>query len=78
MKVKCIKKTERTDSPSSFQIHFGDVIYGEIYNVISIENDWYRIIDVYGEEYLYPPELFEIYKGVIKWELIYVNMEIII
>jgi len=33
---------------------------GKIYDVISIEKDWYRIIDDTGEDYLYPPEAFEI------------------
>jgi hypothetical protein len=35
-------------------------IYGKIYDVISIELDWYRIIDESGEDYMYPPGLFEI------------------
>ena len=32
---------------------------------MSIEKDWYRIIDDSGEDYLCPPELFEIvnHKG---------------
>lgn len=36
-----------------------------IYDVMSIEKDWYIIIDDCGEDYLYPPELFEIvnHKG---------------
>lgn len=36
------------------------MINGKTYDVISIENGWYRIIDEEGEDYLYPPELFEI------------------
>ena len=32
----------------------------KIYSVISIEKDWYRIVDDTYEDYLYPPELFEI------------------
>ena len=36
------------------------MVNGKIYDVISIENCWYRIIDEEGEDYLYPPELFEI------------------
>lgn len=32
---------------------------GKIYPVISIEKGWYRIIDDTGEDYLYPPEMFE-------------------
>ena len=33
---------------------------GKIYDVISVEKKWYRIIDETGEDYLYPPECFEI------------------
>ena len=36
------------------------LINGKLYEVISIERDWFRIIDETGEDYLYPPELFEI------------------
>ena len=36
------------------------LINGKIYDVISIEKDWYRIIDEEGEDYLYPPDLFEV------------------
>lgn len=35
-------------------------IHDKVYEVISIEKDWYRIIDESGEDYLYPPEFFEI------------------
>jgi len=34
--------------------------HGEIYDVISIEKDWYRIVDDSDEDYLYPPEEFEV------------------
>lgn len=30
------------------------------YEVISIEGEWYRIVDETEEDYLYPPECFEI------------------
>ncbi len=36
------------------------MINGKAYDVISIENTWYRIVDEEGEDYLYPPELFEV------------------
>ena len=36
------------------------LVNGKLYEVISIERDWFRIIDETGEDYLYPPELFEI------------------
>lgn len=34
--------------------------HNKIYDVISVEKGWYRIIDDSGEDYLYPPEQFEI------------------
>ncbi len=42
---------------------FMDCREGKIYVVISIENDWYRIVDESGEDYLYPPTEFEIVGG---------------
>ena len=36
------------------------LIDGKEYEVISIEKDWYRIVDETDEDYLYPPECFEI------------------
>lgn len=36
---------------------------GQIYNVLSVEKGWYRIIDKSGEDYLYPPEKFEIIEN---------------
>ena len=36
------------------------LIKGNIYEVIGIEGDWYRIIDESDEDYLYPVEEFEI------------------
>jgi len=34
--------------------------HGKVYETLSIENGWYRIVDDSGEDYLYPPECFEI------------------
>ena len=48
MKVKFIVKTE-----------FRVLTNGKIYEVLSVEKGWYRIVDDSGEDYLYPPELFE-------------------
>ena len=31
----------------------------KIYDVLSVERSWYRIVDDSGEDYLYPPEWFE-------------------
>lgn len=33
---------------------------GEIYDVLSTEDGWYRIRDNTGDDYIYPPEAFEI------------------
>lgn len=48
MKVKYIGKSDPV-----YMIH------GKIYQVISIEKGWYRIVDEEEEDYLYLPELFE-------------------
>ena len=37
-----------------------DIIPDKVYEVMSVERDWYRIVDESDEDYLYPPELFEI------------------
>ena len=37
-----------------------DLTSGKLYEVISIERGWYRILNDYGEDYLFPPEYFEI------------------
>lgn len=49
MKVKYLGKTESSTLTN-----------GEIYNVLSVESGWYRIVDKTNEDYLYQPELFEI------------------
>ena len=51
MKVKCIEEGNDLD-----------LVFGKIYDVISIEEKFYRIIDESEEDYLYPPEMFEIIK----------------
>lgn len=52
MKVKYIGKTE-----------YLVLTHNEIYTVVSVEKGWYRIIDDSKEDYLYPPEVFEIVEG---------------
>jgi hypothetical protein len=32
---------------------------GKVYEVLSVERGWYRIVDDTEEDYLYPPYLFE-------------------
>lgn len=36
------------------------LINGKSYDVISIEDGWYRIVDETDEDYLYPPEAFDV------------------
>ena len=47
MKIKWTGKTE-----------FLLLTNGKTYDVLSIEKDWYRIVDDAGEDYLYPPDGF--------------------
>ena len=49
MKVKWKGKTD-----------FLVLTHNKIYDVLSVEKGWYRIIDDSGEDYLYPPESFEL------------------
>ena len=42
------------------QTDFLVLTHGKLYEVLSVERGWYRIIDGSGEDYLYPPQLFEI------------------
>ncbi len=37
-----------------------ELINGKEYDVISIECGWYRIVDETHDDYLFPPELFDI------------------
>ena len=47
MKVKYLGKTE-----------FLVLTNNKIYDVISVEKGWYRIVDDSGEDYLYPKKIF--------------------
>ncbi|MBQ9598977.1 MAG: hypothetical protein IJR33_04095 [Clostridia bacterium] len=37
-----------------------ELVKGKIYECIGKEKGWYRVIDESGEDYLYPPEEFEV------------------
>lgn len=52
MKVKWNGKTD-----------FFGLINGKTYDVLATEKGWYRITDESGEDYLYPPEQFEIVEA---------------
>lgn len=49
MKIKWKGKTE-----------FLMLTHDKIYEVMSVEKGWYRIVDDSGEDYLYPPGQFEV------------------
>ena len=49
MKIRYLGKTE-----------FLVLTNNKVYDVISVEKGWYRIVDDSGEDYLYPPKYFEI------------------
>ena len=36
---------------------------GNIYDVISVESGWYRIVDDTGEDYLFAPDEFEVIEN---------------
>lgn len=37
-----------------------ELTHDKVYEVISIEKGWYRLVDDSGEDYLYPPDEFEV------------------
>ncbi len=39
---------------------FLELTHGKVYKVLSVEKDWYRIVDDSDEDYLYPPDEFEV------------------
>ena len=50
MKVKCLK-----------DVYEGrGLIAGKVYEVLTVERGWYRIVCELDEDYLFPPEIFEI------------------
>ena len=53
IKVKCL-----------FDIHFGlSLKKDKIYEARDCGKGWFALIDETGEEYAYPPQLFEIING---------------
>lgn len=41
---------------------FLELTHGKLYDVLSIEKGWYRIVDDSGEDYLYPSEEFQVVR----------------
>lgn len=40
-----------------------ELIHDKVYEVLSVEREWYRIVDETDEDYLYPPEDFEVVES---------------
>ena len=38
----------------------GDLLNNKVYEVVSVEKNFYRIVDESGEDYIYHKDLFEI------------------
>jgi predicted DNA binding CopG/RHH family protein len=64
MNVRCINNDglQQPEGSSEWIMvpNSGDLTIGKIYQVIAVENGYYRIIDDSGEDYLYPAAMFEI------------------
>lgn len=39
---------------------FLELTHDKVYKVLSVEKGWYRVVDDSGEDYLYPPDEFEV------------------
>lgn len=46
-----------------FTTSFLELTCGKVYDVISMEKSWCRIVDGSGEDYLYPPDDFVVVEG---------------
>ncbi|MDR1708615.1 MAG: hypothetical protein LBS70_02725 [Candidatus Accumulibacter sp.] len=43
------------------------LINGKVHDVLSVEDEWYRIVDETDDDCLYPPDVFEIIDGAAPW-----------
>ena len=66
-KVRCINNCEYLEEGPDGHLHvipipnrgkLSELTVGKIYEVISIERDFYRIVDNTGEDYLFPKNMF--------------------
>ena len=39
---------------------FLELTHDKVYDVLSVEGEWYRVVDDSEEDHLYPPEDFEV------------------
>ena len=59
MKTKLFDRKTCGEEPLG-ELSASDLTVGKVYEVLSVEKGWYKIVDDSGEDYLYPPELLEI------------------
>ena len=59
MKAKLLDRKIFVAQPLG-KLSTSDLTAGKVYEVLSVEKEWCRIVDDSGEDYLYPPELLEI------------------
>lgn len=69
MKVRCIDSRSFLHEEDGGLVHQsrpGEIVSltaGNVYEVLGVEQGWYRIVDDTGEDYLYPPDLFDVVEG---------------
>jgi hypothetical protein len=66
MKVRCVDSRpflNEVDGRLRLEFQEGKSVSltkGKVYEVIGLEMGWYRLVDDTDEDYLYPPQLFEV------------------
>lgn len=58
--AKLKKDVKRAKYIGGLNTEIDALIVNKIYDVISVEKGWYRIVCELDEDYLFPPEMFEI------------------
>ncbi|MBK9712370.1 MAG: hypothetical protein IPO81_13775 [Kouleothrix sp.] len=65
LKLRCVTNRFQLVRNPEGHLSVGDddvtpfLIPGKLYDLLGVEEGWYRIVDEEGEDYLYPPYLFE-------------------
>ena len=58
--VRVMEKAKKVRYNGKYPMEAEVLIKGKVYDVMSIERGWYRIMTELDEDYLFPPECFEI------------------
>ena len=67
MKIKCLRDVHNRRS----------LIKGKIYEARQGQKNWFALVDESGEEYAYPPELFEVVESSEDRQIIYDNVQVL-